>query len=111
MRYSQDLRERVCKEFLANSGISLQLLSQRYGVSVATLSRWRQNTLKIVGRPSNPSVSSQMTSSTPPQRTPERWSHREKLVFVVQSLSLNDEALTVLPRAKGSSKNKLLIKG
>ena len=88
-RYSKEFKETVVQKMMPPNAQSIAQIHHDTGVSEATLYHWRnqyQNEGKAV--PADPS-------------NPENWSAQDKLAVVIETASLNEQALSEYCRRKG----------
>jgi transposase len=97
-RYSTLEKARVVARLVGPNAVSALALSKETGISLATLSRWRQAAAKIPvmprKRPSEP-------ASGPAQASARRRSGADKLAVVVRAEGLEGEALGAFLRSEG----------
>ena len=88
-RYSKEFKESMVEKMMLPNAQSVAQIHRDTGVSEPTLYNWR-NQYKNEGRavPANPS-------------NPENWSAQDKLAVVIETASLNEQALSEYCRKKG----------
>ena len=88
-KYSKEFKETVVQKMMPPNAQSIAQIHRDTGVSEPTLYNWR-NQYKNEGRavPADPS-------------NPENWSAQNKLAVVIESASLNEQALSEYCRKKG----------
>ena len=87
--YSEEFKEQVVRKMMAPNAMSVAQVSRDTGVSEQTLYNWR-NRCRNEGK-AVPADSS----------NPENWSGENKLAVVIETASLNEEALAKYCRRKG----------
>ena len=88
-KYSKELKETVVQKMMPPNAQSIAQICRDTGVSEQTLYNWRtqyKNEGKVV--PADPS-------------NPENWSAQDKLAVVIETASLNEQALSEYCRKKG----------
>jgi len=88
-RYSNEFKENIVQKMMPPNAQSIAQIHRDTGVSEPTLYNWR-NQYKNEGRavPADPS-------------NPENWSAQDKLAVVIETASLNEQALSEYCREKG----------
>jgi len=88
-KYSKELKETIVQKMMPPNAQSIAQICRDTGVSEQTLYNWRnqyKNEGKVV--PADPS-------------NPENWSAQDKLAVVIETASLNEQALSEYCRKKG----------
>jgi len=87
--YSEEFKEQVVCKMMPPNAMSVAQVSRDTGVSEQTLYNWR-NRFRNEGKavPADPS-------------NPDNWSGKNKLAVVIETASLNEEALAEYCRRKG----------
>lgn len=88
-RYSDEFKEQAVRRLMPPNAQSVAQVSRDIGISDVTLYNWR-NQYRDRGNavPADPS-------------NPENWSGKNKLAVVIETATLNEEALSVYCREKG----------
>ena len=88
-RYTEEFKEKILQKMMAPNALSVAEVSREVNISTATLYHWR-NQSRNEGNavPADPS-------------NPENWSGENKLGVIIESASLNAQALSEYCRRKG----------
>lgn len=88
-KYSKEFKETIVQKMMPPNAQSIAQICRDTGVSEQTLYNWR-NQYKSEGKavPADPS-------------NPENWSAQDKLAVVIETASLNEQALSEYCRKKG----------
>ena len=88
-KYSKEFKETIVQKMMPPNAQSIAQIGRDTGVSEQTLYNWR-NQYKNEGKavPADPS-------------NPENWSAQDKLAVVIETASLNEQALSEYCRKKG----------
>jgi len=88
-RYSQAFKEQIVRKMMPPNAQSIAHISRDTGISVQTLYNWRNHYRKegnvVLADPSNP----------------ESWSGADKLAVIIETASMNAQALSEYCRKKG----------
>jgi transposase-like protein len=90
MRYPESVKNEMVRKMVSPSSLTPYRLAQDSGIPRGTLSRWLQESGNITS-----------VKHREKQRRPSDWSAEEKLLAVVESASLEGEALGSFLRRKG----------
>lgn len=89
MQYSNELREAVLRRLLPPQNESINKVASAEGISEQTLRNWLAKA-KTDG-----------TSASDFERPADKWSTQDKFLIVVETASMNEEALAEYARKKG----------
>jgi transposase-like protein len=89
MQYSNELREAVLRRLLPPQNESINKVASAEGISEQTLRNWLAKA-KTGG-----------TSASDFERPADKWSTQDKFLIVVETASMNEEALAEYARKKG----------
>ena len=93
-KYSQRFRLQMVGRMIGPNRVSAMALSAEAGVSQPTLSRWLRNAGTV------PNMANE-TQQKPKNKTPGRWSPRERLEVVLEVSRLQDADLGEFLRSRG----------
>ena len=91
MRYSKSFKAKMVSKMVGPQATSANALARETGVHQTTLSRWRQEAVKL----------SAMSNKSDRPRRPEDWSPEEKLALVLEAAAVPDEDLGAFLRRNG----------